>query len=247
MEVKRNTVEFMVSGDRALFSDPVTRVGGEKTSYYVPTYESLKGILTSVYWKPTIIWIIDAVRVMNMIQTLSEGIRTKNYNGGNDLSIYTYLKDVRYQVRAHFIWNENRPELAADRNENKHHNIARRMIERGGRRDIFLGTRECQGMVEPCVFGEGSGTYDPVDELNFGYMFHGFTYADEALRDAEKGHMSVRFHHVVMKKGVIEFPNPEEIPDKDRRILHKMPVKPFGEAIGNFSRLGEFAAEEVNQ
>jgi len=247
MEVKRNTVEFLVRGDRALFSDPVTRVGGEKTSYYVPTYEALKGILTSVYWKPTIIWIIDAVRVMNVIQTMSEGIRTKNYNGGNDLSIYTYLKDVRYQVRAHFLWNENRLELAADRNENKHHNIARRMIERGGRRDIFLGTRECQGTVEPCVFGEGSGTYDPVDELNLGYMFHGFTYADEAVRDAEKGHMSVRFHHVVLKKGVIEFPDPEEIPDKDRRILHEMPIKPFGETIGNFSGLGEFAAEEVNQ
>jgi hypothetical protein len=26
----RNTVEFQVSGDYALFSDPVTRVGGEK-------------------------------------------------------------------------------------------------------------------------------------------------------------------------------------------------------------------------
>lgn len=247
MEVKRNTVEFLVRGDRALFSDPITRVGGEKTSYYVPTYEALKGILASVYWKPTIIWIIDGVRVMNMIQTISEGIRTKNYDGGNDLSIYTYLKDVCYQVRAHFVWNENRPELVADRNEHKHHNIARRMIERGGRRDIFLGTRECHGTVEPCVFGEGSGIYDAVEELDLGYMFHGFTYADEAVRDGEKGHMSVRFHRVVMKKGVIEFPSPEEIPNKDRRILHKMPIKPFGETMGNFSGLAEFTEKEVSQ
>ncbi|KJS49057.1 type I-C CRISPR-associated protein Cas5c [Desulfosporosinus sp. BICA1-9] len=247
MEVKRNTVEFLVKGDRALFADPVTRVGGEKTSYYVPTYEALKGILASVYWKPTLVWIIDSVRVMNMIQTASEGVRTRNYDGGNDLSVYTYLKDVCYQVRAHFIWNENRPELAADRNEHKHHNVARRMIERGGRRDIFLGTRECQGTVEACIFGEGAGIYDQVEELHLGYMFHGFTYADEALRKAEKGHMSVRFHHVVMKRGVIEFPGPEEIPDQDRRILHKMPVKPFGEAIGNFSGLAEFAGEEVTE
>ena len=75
MEKKRNTVEFEVVGDRALFSDPITRVGGEKTSYYVPTYEALKGIISSVYWKPTFIWIIDAVRVMNPIQTTSEGYR----------------------------------------------------------------------------------------------------------------------------------------------------------------------------
>ena len=65
----RNTIEFEVYGTHALFSDPVMRVGGEKTSYHIPTYEALKGITESIYWKPTIIWIIDAVRVMNPIQT----------------------------------------------------------------------------------------------------------------------------------------------------------------------------------
>ena len=82
----------------------------------MPTYEALKGILQSVYWKPTIIWVIDAVRVMHPIQMETKGIRPIKYSGGNDLSYYTYLKDCCYQVRAHFEWNENRPELAADRN-----------------------------------------------------------------------------------------------------------------------------------
>jgi CRISPR-associated protein Cas5d len=247
VEKKRNTVEFEVWVDRALFSDPITRVGGEKSSYYVPTYEALKGIMMSVYFKPTIIWIIDAVRVMNPIQTASEGIRTANYHNSrtNDLSIYTYLKNVRYQVRAHFVWNTNRPELADDRNENKHHTIAKRMIARGGRRDVFLGTRECHGDVAPCVFGEGEGAYDAIEELSFGYMFHGFTYADEAFRKNEKGHMSTRFHHVMMHKGIIEFPAPEDIPDKDRRILHKMPIKKFGKNTENFIGLREFTDEEV--
>ena len=31
MEKYRNTIEFQVYGDYALFSDPVTRVGGEKS------------------------------------------------------------------------------------------------------------------------------------------------------------------------------------------------------------------------
>lgn len=61
----RNTVEFEVTGEYALFADPITRVGGEKCTYQIPTYEALKGILQSVYWKPTIIWIIDEVRIMN--------------------------------------------------------------------------------------------------------------------------------------------------------------------------------------
>ena len=153
-----NIVEFEVRGDYALFSDPITRIGGEKFSYQIPTYEAIKGILQSVYWKPTLIWYIDAVRVMNKIQTETKGTRPIKYSSNsNDLSYYTYLKDCCYQVRAHFRWNENRPELESDRNENKHHNVAKRMIERGGRRDIFLGTRECQGYVTPCHFGDGKG------------------------------------------------------------------------------------------
>ena len=170
-----NIVEFEVRGDYGLFSDPIMRVGGEKCSYQIPTYEALKGVLSSVYWKPTFIWYIDAVRVMNPIQTEVKGIRPIKYHGGNDLAFYTYLKDCRYQVRAHFEWNENRPELRNDRDENKHHNIAKRMIEKGGRRDVFLGTRECQAYVEPCVFGEGKGAYDELNELSFGLMLHGIT------------------------------------------------------------------------
>ena len=85
-----NFVEFEVNGDYALFSDPLTRVGGEKFTYQVPTYEALKGILQSVYWKPTIIWIIDEVRVMNQIQTETKGVRPIKYNSDkNDLSYYT--------------------------------------------------------------------------------------------------------------------------------------------------------------
>ena len=90
-----NIVEFQVTGDYALFSDPITRVGGEKCSYQVPTYEALKGILSSAYWKPTIIWYIDAVRVMNQIQTVVKGIRPIHYQDSkNDLSYYTYLKKL---------------------------------------------------------------------------------------------------------------------------------------------------------
>ena len=54
------------------------------------------------------------------------------------------------------------------------------MIACGGRRDVFLGTRECCGYVEPCVFGEGEGYYDNSGEVKYSLMYHGITYADEA-------------------------------------------------------------------
>ncbi len=233
-----NIVEFQVSGDYALFTDPLTRIGGEKCSYQIPTYEALKGILHSVYWKPTLIWYIDAVRVMKPIQTEVKGIRPIKYqNNGNDLSYYTYLRNCVYQVRAHFEWNENRPELEADRNENKHHNIAKRMIQRGGRRDIFLGTRECQGYVEPCTFGEGESAYQGR-EIAFGLMYHGITYPDESYDENTRGHLTIRFWQPVMKNGIIAFPRPEACPLQKQ--VRSMGMKHFGAEAGNFLGLGEF-------
>ena len=238
-----NIVEFQVTGDYALFSDPLMRVGGEKNSYPVPTYEALKGILSSVYWKPTIIWYIDAVRVMEPVQTEVKGIRPIKYHGGgNDLSYYTYLKNVRYQVQAHFEWNDNRPELAGDRNENKHHEIAKKMIDKGGRRDIFLGTRECQGYVEPCIFGEEAGAYDGVPEWGMGLMYHGITYPDEAYSEKTAGKMTANFWYPVMKRGVITFPRPEDCPA--HKPLREMDMKIFDQKLDNFSGLREFGEVE---
>jgi len=201
-----NIVEFKVTGKYALFTDPLTKIGGEKCSYQIPTYEALKGILSSVYWKPTIVWIIDKVRVMKAIRTQTRSAKPINYGGGNSLAIYTYLSDVEYQVQAHFEWNLRREDLAQDRNENKHYFVARRMIERGGRRDVFLGTRECQGYVEPCRLGEGPGFYDQYGELAFDLMFHGFDYPDETGKDE----FYSRFWRPKMTDGVIEFIRPEK-------------------------------------
>ena len=204
-----NTISLHLWGRYALFSDPITRVGGEKFSYPIPTYQAIKGILESIYWKPTFIWVPDAIRILNPIETESKGIRPIRYNNGtNDLSIYTYLVNVSYQIQAHFEWNLNRPDLADDRNENKHYFIAKRMLERGGRRDIVRGTREGQGYVEPCEFHQGPGAYDETPPLPFGLMVHGITYADED----GSGQMSERLWRPVMEKGVIRFLRPEQCP-----------------------------------
>lgn len=51
----RNEIQFKVYGRMALFTDPITKLGGEKSSYPIPTYQAMKGIVESIYWKPTII------------------------------------------------------------------------------------------------------------------------------------------------------------------------------------------------
>jgi CRISPR-associated protein Cas5d len=237
MSVK-NCIEFKVHGRYALFTDPLTKVGGEKCSYHVPTYEALKGIVKSIYWKPTLIWVIDEVRVMKRIRTQTKGTKPQEFGGGNTLAIYTFLAEVEYQVRAHFEWNSHRTSLKEDQIEGKHFAIAQRMVERGGRQDIFLGTRDCQGYVESCKFGEGVGELDDAGELAFGLMFHGFDYPDET--GDQKLH--ARFWRQTMNNGVIRFDRPEDC--TVHRYVRDMTVKPFGIDESQRSVVAEYAALE---
>ena len=96
------------------------------------------------------------------------------------------------------------------------------MLEKGGRQDIFLGVRDCQGYVEPCVFGEGEGAYDDVDELSFGLLFHSFDYPDETGVDE----LASRFWHATMRRGILTFPRPDEC--TARKFVRKMTAKQFG-------------------
>jgi CRISPR-associated protein Cas5d len=91
----------------------------------------------------------------------------------------------------------------------------------GGPLTSLLGTRDCQGYVEPCEFGEGDGHYDKIDELSFGLMFHGFDYPDETGNNE----LHSRFWHAILRKGVLEFPRPEEC--EIRRFVRKMIPKGF--------------------
>lgn len=229
-KLNRNRIEFKVKARHALFTDPLTRIGGEKCSYHLPTYEALKGIVKSIYWKPTFIWFIDEVRVMKRIRTQTKGTKPLFFGGGSksthDLAIYTFLSDVEYQVRAHFEWNKHRPELTEDRNPGKHSAVARRMLERGGRQDIFLGTRDCLGYVEPCEFGSGQGDYDASDEVAYGLMFHGFDYPDETgINENREGELHARFWRPTMKSGVVHFPRPENC--VIRKFIRPMGAKQF--------------------
>lgn len=70
-----NNIEYLVSGKLALFTDPLTRMGGEKCSYHIPTYEALKGVTKSVYWKPTINWVIDEVRSHDPVRTFAKNMK----------------------------------------------------------------------------------------------------------------------------------------------------------------------------
>ena len=100
----------------------------------------MQGIIDGIYHKPTFTNVITEVKVVNQIQTELHGVRALLHNYSADLSYVSYLSDVEYLVKFHFIWNENREDLIQDRLPKKHEAIMERSIRKGGRRDIFLGT-----------------------------------------------------------------------------------------------------------
>ncbi|MFD1671219.1 type I-C CRISPR-associated protein Cas5c [Agrilactobacillus yilanensis] len=206
---QENNFQFEVWGRNALFCDPLSR-GGEKLTYQVPSYQALVGIASSVYWKPSFIHVIDKVRILEPIRVESKAMRPLDKNfalNKNTLAYYTYLRNVRYQVESHIKWNLQREDLAQDRNIKKHTAIFNRALSRGGRRDVFLGTRECQAYVKPQTFGAGTGAYDEIAEQYIGMMVHGFNYPNET----GDNQLSVRLWAPTMKHGVIEFEKPEDV------------------------------------
>ncbi len=209
---KSDPFYMKISGEYALFTDPMTKGGGEKFTYQVPTYQAIKGIVEACYWKPVLYYVIDAIKVINPIRTETKGILSPMKDGSKDLNYYTYLKDVQYLVKYHFRWNDNRPDLFYDRNEKKHEQILLRSMQRGGRRDIFLGTRECIGYIERIRrrdFINAISHYEG-ESVSLGIMFHSFTYPDEAYDEHTEGALTSNFCPMIMTDGRIDFVEPEE-------------------------------------
>ena len=224
---KDNIITFRVFGRKALFTDAKSKIGGEKTSCLIPTYEALRRITDNIYWKPTIKWRILRCRVVLPIQTRAEGAKPLMMSTGeHTLSYYTYLRDVCYEVEAKMEWNEARADLILDRNEGKHFNMAIRALKEGGRLPVYLGTSECHAYVEPCVFGQEKGFYDGQNkDWRFGHQFHSFVYPDEAVRPEEKGKMTTLLWEPKMKHGEIVFLPQEEC--VIRRPIKRMHAKKF--------------------
>ena len=130
-----------ITGDRALFTNPITKGGGEKYSYPIPTKQALEGIVDNVYRKPTFTNVVDEVKVINPIQTEVHGIRALLSNYKADLNYISYLSDVEYLIKFHFEWDFNRGDLTDDRKRLKHEEIMERSLELGGRSSDTMGMK----------------------------------------------------------------------------------------------------------
>jgi len=62
-------VKLHVWGDHACFTRPEMKV--ERVSYDVMTPSAARGVLEAIHWKPAILWVVDAIQVLNPIRFTS--------------------------------------------------------------------------------------------------------------------------------------------------------------------------------
>jgi CRISPR-associated protein Cas5d len=229
-------IVFIVRAERALFTRHDLRV--ERFTYPVPTFGALAGVLRSIYAKPTFYWVPTKILILKPIQyqniqvnEVKDSVITQRPFIASDRRVQkmqTYLYDVHYVVEAHFEWSGKQPE---DENLGKHLSIFQRSLDAGGRRDVFLGLRECTAIVEP--IDEKFNALKPedrfdavVDEqykewkrlgqtgltISIGLMFHGWDWSS-----AKDGTDTPTFFHAMVQDGILEYPHP----DDDARIIRQ--------------------------
>lgn len=191
--------KVIVDGDYACYTRPEMKV--ERVSYDVPTPGALEGMLKSVYWKPSIRYVIDKIVVFNPIKFMNiRRNETKNkvnysavsnamkggraspevYTSGDGISQRSamVLKDVRYGIEFHFEMTGLCSDHE-DESEKKHYNIILRRLRDGQCfRQPVLGCREFSvkslRLVDKLPLEEISP--ELMGDVDLGFMLYGLKF-----------------------------------------------------------------------
>ena len=208
--------KILVAGDYACFTRSEFKV--ERVSYDVPTPGALEGMLKSIYWKPSIRYVIDEIVVFNPIDFANirrnevkdtinaRKVKTVMERGTGELYLATpeciqqraamVLRNVRYVIEAHFAMTEK---AAPGDNPGKFQDIMKRRLERGqfyhqpcfGVREFPAHFRACREI--PSCPEELKG------EKDLGWMLLDLNFSNPESIEPQ-------FFRAVLRDGVLEVP-----------------------------------------
>lgn len=197
--------KVMVEGDYALFTRPEMKL--ERVSYDVPVPGALEGMLKSVYWKPSIKYVIDKIIVFNPIKFINirrnevkdkirySNVKSQMRHKGKSSEIFSQdertqrasmlLKDVKYGIEFHFELTGLKCEREND-SEKKHYNIIKRRIENGQCfRTPCLGCSEFPvkklELVEDFDYSQISDEIINMSDVDFGFMSYKVNFKDKGI------------------------------------------------------------------
>lgn len=210
-------ITVLVRGKRACFTRPEFKA--ERVSYDMITPSAARGILEAVYWKPAIVWKIDAITVLNKIRFATfrrNEVESKvSYYNAKQVALACaekelaliatelrqqratmYLEDVAYTISAHFEMTEN---ASDSETPEKHYNIALRRLRQG------------QCFNQP-YFGCREFPVEEIRLLETGEVAPISYYVDEEARDLSYMLYDVDYEHgmepiffrAVLRRGVLD-------------------------------------------
>lgn len=206
-------VVLEIWGDFALWTRPETKV--ERLTYPVPTPGGIRGVLASIYAKPSeFYWQICSIEVLKPIRYItfkrnevkSKASKISDVNPCKSCICIeddrtqrqsVVLKDVRYRVTAQIVPRPEFPYPPA-----RLLNQFERRVEKG---QCFmqpvLGTREF-----PAYFEGGSSGIPPIDlDLDLGYMLYDVFDLNE-WKVGKTANPSVSLFHAYLEHGVLTVP-----------------------------------------
>lgn len=192
-------VKLHVWGEHACFTRPEMKV--ERVSYDVMTPSAARGILEAIHWKPAILWVVDAIHVLQPIRftsirrnevgakipsgSVKSAMKRGDTNGlglavdeNRQQRAATVLVRPAYVIEAHFELTEAAGEGDAAA---KHIAMFNRRAATGQCfHRPYLGTREFAAHFE-LVEGYLPESTLPEDQRNrdLGYMLHDIDHAND--------------------------------------------------------------------
>lgn len=210
--------KLKVWGSYACFTRPEMKV--ERVSYDVITPSAARGILEAIYWKPSIIWKIDKIHVLNEIKfenlrrnevgnKISKRSIEKSMKNGTPIfqvanedrqqRASLILKDVAYIIEAHFEMTDKEGERDS---KEKHYCIAKKRMEKGQcYHRPYLGCREFPAQFELIENEIPKGFYSDKT-MDLGWMLYDIDFKDN---------MRAIFYRAKMENGIINVPDESEV------------------------------------
>ena len=192
-------VKLHVWGDHACFTRPEMKV--ERVSYDVMTPSAARGVLEAIHWKPAILWVVDAIQVLNPIRFTSirrnevgskipaglvkSAMKRGDTNGlglvvdeDRQQRAATILVNPAYVIEAHFEMTEK---AGAEDSAAKHLSMFNRRAANGQCfHRPYLGTRELAAQFA-LVDGALPRSNLPENQRNrdLGWMLHDLDHAND--------------------------------------------------------------------
>ena len=196
-------------GERACFTNPSFKV--ERVSYEVPTPSAIRGILSSIFWKPEFSWRVRKIHVLKPIRyfaltrneikhpaVISTTMKWAKEGGNYYVEEHRTqrhilgLRDVAYVIYADIVLNDNvNADVAKYRNQ--------------FRRAVGLGrcfSTPCLGLREfDAAFGEPCEEDHPLDiDMDLGTMLFDLVYG------VDRKSAKPSFFHAKLEKGILAIP-----------------------------------------